>query len=367
MHYYVWLRLAHDPALPQPWPAVLAVLLGLLGVSVFVAFARALPKPLAAVVHEVAFTWFGVLFLLDTTLALGDLARTIFFASARALTLAPEAPLAAARTQAWATVAVAMGLCAFAWWSAHREPALVEVPVKLAGWPRALQGLRIVQLSDVHVSPSTRAAEMRRLVERVNALSPDLVALTGDLVDGTPRLLADAVAPFGELRARLGVYFVTGNHEYYSGGDAWVTEFRRLGLRVLQNERVSLHDRGATFDLVGVPDWTGHQFGPAHRANLAGTLAGHDPATPSILLAHQPRQFPEAAKLGVSLQLSGHTHGGQIWPFTLVVGLVEKRLAGLHREGGSQLYVLGGTKYWGPPMRLGARHELTLLTLEAAS
>jgi predicted MPP superfamily phosphohydrolase len=365
MHYYVFARLARDPGLPAPWPALLGALLVVLALSVFGAFSRALPKPLAGVVHEVAFTWLGVLFLFDVTLVVGDALRMAFLATAHANTGGVPSHLAAARVQAMVTVAFGLLVTGYAWWSAHRQPPLKKVSVTLSRWPRALSGLRIVQLSDVHVSPNTTPEETRALVERVHALEPDLIALTGDLVDGSPAMLADGIAPLAQLKARLGVFVVTGNHEYYSGGDAWVAQFRKMGFRVLQNERVLVEDRGASFDLAGVPDWTGGQFGAAHAPRLADALAGRDAEREVVLLAHQPKQFPEAAKLGVGLQLSGHTHGGQIWPFTLLVALAERHVAGLHRVGDSQIYVSRGTRYWGPPMRLGAPHELTLLTLES--
>lgn len=363
MHYYVFVRLARDPELPGPAQGAVAALLVAGAVSVIPAFSRALPAPVAGWLHLGAFGWMGALFLFDTVLAAGDLVRALVSA-AHATTGA--APLEAARTQALVTALLGLGIVGYAFRSARRDPPLKTVEVRPHRWPGALDGLKIVQLSDVHVSPDTDPAEIQRLVDRVNALEPELVALTGDLVDGSTRLLRDGMAPLANLRARHGVFAVTGNHEYYSNGPAWIAEFRRLGFRVLQNERVTIGDGDAAFDVVGVTDWTGAQFGEDQRPRLSRALEGRDPSRPAILLAHQPRQFPEAVQRGVSLQLSGHTHGGQIWPFTLLVALAERHVAGLHRAGDSQLYVSRGTRYWGPPMRLGAPHELTLLTLRAA-
>jgi predicted MPP superfamily phosphohydrolase len=207
---------------------------------------------------------------------------------------------------------------------------------------------------------------VERLVKRVNDLAPDLIALTGDLVDGTPDLLADRVAPLGGLRAPQGTFFVTGNHEYFSGADRWITRFRELGFRVLQNERVPVGNGKGTFELAGVPDWRGAAYGPNHRPRLKDVLDGRAPDREVVLLAHQPRQFEEAAALDVGLQISGHTHGGQIWPFTWLIHLAEKWVAGLHRVGRSQLYVSRGTGFWGPPMRLLAPREITHITLLAA-
>ncbi len=355
MHHYAYQRLAAGPGLPEPWREFAGLVLAGGFLSAFAAFSRALPRPLAGPVHVGAFGWMGALFVVDSLLAAGDLVRL----------LAGAEGLDAARAQAVATGLLGLSTVTYAIRGARRDPPLTHVEVRPARWPAALDGLKVVQLSDVHVSPDTDPDEVRRLVARVNELSPDVIALTGDLVDGSVPMLRAAMQPFAQLRASMGVYAVTGNHEYYSGGDAWIAELRRLGVTVLQNERVTLRRGEGAFELAGVPDWTGGQFGAAHRPRLADALAGRDESIPVVLLAHQPKQFPEAMKQGVSLQLSGHTHGGQIWPFTLLVMLAERHVAGLHAVGGSQLYVSRGTRYWGPPMRLGAPHELTVLTLRA--
>jgi predicted MPP superfamily phosphohydrolase len=204
---------------------------------------------------------------------------------------------------------------------------------------------------------------LTRIVEQVNALEPDAVVITGDLVDGSVRRLREHVAPLSELRAKHGVYFVTGNHEYYSGVDAWLTELTRLGVRTLRNERVAIGDHDASFDLAGVDDW--RAFGRGHGRDLARAVAGRDARRELVLLAHQPKQAREAAHHGVGLQLSGHTHGGQIFPWNLFVRLEQPFVAGLARLGDTQIYVSRGTGYWGPPMRVAAPAEITLLTLLA--
>jgi len=173
------------------------------------------------------------------------------------------------------------------------------------------------------------------------------------------------VAPLADLRAKHGTFFVTGNHEYYSGVDAWMVELRRLGVRVLDNERVTVGEGDAVIDLAGVNDWSAKRF-DTYKPDLAKALAGRDPARPVVLLAHQPKHIHQAAEKGVSLMLSGHTHGGQIWPWTKLVALDQPYLAGLHREADTQIYVSEGTGYWGPPMRIGTAPEITLITLERA-
>ena len=213
----------------------------------------------------------------------------------------------------------------------------------------------------------TSARSYRRfaaeIVERANALEPDLIAVTGDLVDGPVRELQSEVAPFAGLRARHGVFFVTGNHDHYSGDLAWVAEVSRLGMRVLRNQRVRIASGDGAFELAGVDDHRGGYRGSSE--DLPAALAGRDPELPLVLLAHDPQTFEAASQAGVDLQLSGHTHGGQLWPFAWAVRLVTSWVVGHYERAGAQLYVSRGTGFWGPPMRLFARSELTELRLRA--
>jgi predicted MPP superfamily phosphohydrolase len=243
------------------------------------------------------------------------------------------------------------------------RPQVVEVPIALARLPAALAGFSIVQISDVHVGPTVGARFVRDVVERVNALEPDLVAITGDLVDGRAGVHGPGIEPLAELRSRHGTYYVTGNHEYYWGVDDWLPRFRDIGLNVLRNQRVAIERGGAALDLAGIDDhesrrWRGH--GPA----LERALDGRDASRPVVLLAHQPRQVHTARRHRVDLQLSGHTHGGQIWPWHGAVRLQQGGLiAGHYRFGDTQLYVSRGTGYWGPPIRIGAPAEISRITL----
>jgi predicted MPP superfamily phosphohydrolase len=286
---------------------------------------------------------------------------------------AGDAPVDASRRTATArlTAATVMslsgGLAAVGLRAARGPIAVRRVDVSLARLPTVHDGFRLVQLSDIHVGSTIGRAFVEDVVRRANELGPDLVAITGDLVDGSVADLAEAVAPLAGLRARHGVYFVTGNHEYYSGAEAWIAELPRLGIRVLRNERVSIGAGAEAFDLAGIDDHSAERFGGMpHDAAIARALGDRDPTREVVLLAHQPRSFAEAARLGVGLQLSGHTHGGQIWPFGVIVQLSQPFLAGLHRQGASQIYVSRGTGYWGPPMRLGAPAEITELVLRRA-
>src|SRR5690606_38881361 len=233
----------------------------------------------------------------------------------------------------------------------------------LRGLPSELAGLTIAQLTDIHVGPTIGRAFIEDLVRRTNALEPDVIAITGDLVDGSVAELGEAVRPLGELRARHGVFFVTGNHEYYSGADEWIAFLESIGIRVLRNERVTIEHEGAAIDIAGVDDWEAKQFGNGHGRDLRKALEGRAPERKVVLLAHQPKQIDEAAELGVDLQLSGHTHGGQIVPFNFLVRLQQPYVAGLHDHGPTKLYVSPGTGYWGPPMRLGVAAEITRIEL----
>jgi uncharacterized protein len=359
LHYYVWARLIRDPALPQPWRAVATVALVLLGASMPLAMAwgrAGAPKALT----WTAYVWMGLLLLFFILLLMGDLAR-LLFAVVDGRVRDPERRVALARLLGSATAVLAAGLGAWSTRNGLRKPVLAEHEVTLDKLPRALDGLVVVQMTDVHVGPTIGREMIDDLVARTNALEPDIVAITGDLVDGSVRRLREQVAPLGQLKAKRGVFFVTGNHEYYSGAEDWIAELGRLGVRVLRNERV---DAGG-IDVAGVDDHSSTGMLPGHGPDLDGALDGRDPSREVILLAHQPRAIHEAAAHDVGLVLSGHTHGGQIWPWMYFVRLQQPYTVGFAKEGRTQLYVSPGTGYWGPPMRLGTRAELTKITLRA--
>ncbi len=250
--------------------------------------------------------------------------------------------------------------------NARRLAKVVEVQVPIANLPKALEGFSIVQISDIHVGPTIKKGYISAIVEAVNRLKPDVVAVTGDIVDGSVARLRKHVAPLGNLSARHGVYAVTGNHEYYSGADAWVTELRRLGLSVLMNENAVLSHDGSSVLIGGVTDYTAHKFDPAHKSDPAAALAGSSTDIAiKVLLAHQPRTAPAAEAAGFDLQLSGHTHGGQFLPWKWFVPLQQPFTAGLHRLRKLWVYTSRGTGYWGPPIRFGAPSEITHLRLVA--
>jgi predicted MPP superfamily phosphohydrolase len=252
--------------------------------------------------------------------------------------------------------------------SARRRARIVNVDVPIANLPQALHGFSIAQISDVHVGSAITRNYVDAIVDAVNGLKPDLIAVTGDVVDGSVRELAAHTAPLARLSARYGAFFVTGNHEYYSGESDWVDEFRRLGLRVLLNEHEVVNHEGTSLIVAGVTDYSAHHFNPARKSDPAAALAGAPAhAGAKILLAHQPRTAAAAASAGFDLQLSGHTHGGQFWPWNLFVRFQQPFTAGLHKLNALWVYVSRGTGYWGPPNRFGAPSEITRLRLVAAA
>ena len=250
--------------------------------------------------------------------------------------------------------------------NARRVARVKQLRVVIDGLPPALDGFAIVQLSDIHVGATIKRGWVEAMVGRANSLNADVIAITGDVVDGTVAQLGAHTAPLGSLRARHGVFLVTGNHEYYSGALPWVAEFSRIGLTVLMNQHVIIDQAGARLALAGVTDFNAAHFHPEQRSDPQAAIAGAPANIPRILLAHQPRSVTEAEAAGYDLQLSGHTHGGQFWPWYLFVPLQQPYVAGLHRRGRLQIYISRGTGYWGPPMRLGAPAEITRIVLVAA-
>jgi uncharacterized protein len=371
-HLYVWLRLVHDPAWPAAWSLLASAFLLLAWASIpfTLNYGRRLSPPWQGIVAWTGYSWLGSIFLLLVSVLAVDLAHGALYLSQ----LAFGTRLGAALFQGnevdgarfWAKLAAAIGGVAVAsalWFG--RRVVVRRVAVPLGKLPQALDGTTIVQLSDVHVGPTIGKRFLDRVVDRVNALKPDVIAITGDLVDGSVLRLARHVAPLARLQARHGVYFVTGNHEYYAGAQEWCEHLATLGVRVLRNERVSIGIGSDSYDLAGVDDFAGHHFGQGHGADMGRALAGRDEAREVVLLAHQPRAVVEAERAGVGLQISGHTHGGQIWPFNYLVRLQQPVTSGLERFGRSLIYVSNGTGYWGPPMRLGSPAEITQLVLQA--
>ena len=338
-HFYIWTQLVSP--LPSPWRGVVTVLVVLLAPSLPAGsiLARRMAREQARPYLLLAYGWFG----LATYLLLGAAGAQI------AVALGADPQLAAAGGGGAALATVIYGLAHVA-----RGPRVRHIKVPLAKLPVA--SYTLVQLTDVHIGPMLGREFAEGVVRQVNALAPDLIVITGDFVDGRLSELRPHIEPFRDLRARDGVFSVTGNHEYYWDPEPWLDHIRSLGIRVLRNEHVTIAD---AFQLAGVDDSSAAE-------DLPRALAGRDPALPLVLLAHHPRTIVRAAPAGVDLQLSGHTHGGQLLPLGWLSRLFDPHISGLARFGTTWLYVSEGTGYWGPPMRVGTTQEITAITLVRA-
>lgn len=373
MHLYLWKRLIKDTTGPGHTRWVLTSALVALLVLLFAALI--LPRVIGVTDSRwfawPGYLWFGTaayLFLILLVLEPVRLALRGWVKRRHAVgDDAPEANRRAllARASAATAGAVAVLLVGVGTATAMGPPNVEQVPVQLAQLDPAFDGFRIAVVADIHLGPLLGRAHSERIVQTINDTDPDLVLIVGDLVDGTVEDLAPAVEPFRDLVSREGTFFATGNHEYYvDDTSSWLRKLQRLGVRPLRNESVEIRRGDAAVDLVGVNDIAGEQFsdGPDYDSALSGL----DASRPIILLAHQPVMVDDAAARDVDLQLSGHTHGGQMWPFHFAVRAVQPTLAGLSTVDGTQLYVTRGAGFWGPPIRIGAPPDITVLTLQTA-
>jgi predicted MPP superfamily phosphohydrolase len=357
LHIYVGVRLlpALDLASAIAGLAVLGVCFWLMPKGYHVGDERRPRMILARWISVGFFSWLLVL----------TLARDLALLAAAAFVSAPT--LAAASSASAVAIAILTPLITLVGFvMARRVARVVDVEVRVPDLPLPLQGFTIAQLSDIHIGPTIKRRFVEGVVERVNRLDADMVAITGDLVDGSVGELGHHTAPLANLRSRHGTYVVTGNHEYYSGAHAWIRELRRLGTRVLLNEHVVLHHEGAMVAIAGVTDYSAGYFDPSHRSDPTRAVAGAPPDAVKVLLAHQPRSARHAAAAGYDLQLSGHTHGGQFWPWNHFVRLQQPFTAGLKRLGSMWIYISRGTGYWGPPMRFGIPSEIARIRLVRA-
>ncbi|GAA4453585.1 metallophosphoesterase [Phytohabitans houttuyneae] len=390
IHLYLWKRLVRDTTRPGPWRragGVAAIALGVLVPATLIG-TRAGQWWLA----WPGYLWLAVMFYLIVVLVVLEIpmlvaklwlrrqrkaaAAVVAQAPEPALVGAggppPEAPpaetppghnpdrrLLLARGAAIFAGLTAASISGYGIRSALGPPQLDRVTIPLAKLPRSMEGMRIALVSDIHLGPLRGRSHTERIVNMINEMDADLVAVVGDMVDGSVEELGAAAAPLERLRSRRGAYFVTGNHEYFSGYQQWVDEVARLGLRPLRNERLEIDG----LDLAGVNDIAGEEYddGP----DFAKTFDGRDTSRPVVLLAHQPVQAHDAAKHGVDLQLSGHTHGGQMVPWSLLVRLEQPIVSGLGTVDGTKVYVTNGAGFWGPPVRVGAPPQVTLVELNS--
>ncbi len=367
VHVYLWVRLVRDPG----WGLAVrrAATILLVGLALLVPAglvgARTLPHGAASVVSGLAFVWMGAVFFLVVGLFFADagrfaLRRLRSGSSDPADPADPERRQALARLTAAGVGAAATAVTGVSMRSALGDIGIKEQAIRLPRLPTTLDGLSVVQLSDIHVGPTIGRRFLSGVVEKTNALAPDIIVVTGDLVDGSVARLSRHVEPLARLRARYGVYFVTGNHDFYSGADAWCAYLSKLGLQVMRNRAVRVGDAGGRIQLAGIDD---HHH-TAGRGIGAAMAKGLDPELETVLFAHQPQSIGDASAMKAGLQISGHTHGGQIYPMTELVKLTTPYVAGLYRhDENTQIYVSRGTGYWGPPMRLLAPAEISKLVL----
>ncbi|WP_111512174.1 metallophosphoesterase [Mycobacterium kyogaense] len=369
MTLYVWFRTVRSTTRPGRVRRILTALLLVLTALLVAALVSRRDPAGSGWLAWPGYLWFGLLVYLVLALLVLEPVRLILRLTRlmKGRRPADEAPdlerrLFLARAGAVAAGAAAVGVTGVGVATALGPPDVLRVPVRLPRLAREFDGFRIAVVSDIHLGPLLGRRHTERIVRMINETEPDLVAVVGDLVDGTVAQLGPAAAPLADLVSRDGTFFVTGNHEYFVDDTAgWLTELDQLGVQVLRNENTRIRRGAAAFDLAGVNDLAGRsaEEPPDFDAALRGTDAG----TPTILLAHQPVQVAEAARRNVDLQLSGHTHGGQMWPFHYAVELAQPSLAGLSTVDGTQLYVSRGAGFWGPPVRVGAPPDITVLTL----
>jgi hypothetical protein len=371
IHLYLWQRLVRDTARPGWRRRVggIGLLAGALLVLAAV-LAGPLPRRYESWLAGPGYLWLGVMFYLLVLLLLGELPVLVIRLAQRrharrtgTLAADPGRRLLLRRGAAVAAGVAAVGVSGFGVWRAYAPPRVTRLQVPLARLDRRADGLRVAVIADLHVGPLFGRRQVERVVDLVNSLDADLVTVVGDLVSTEVGAVARDAVPLRRMRSRYGTFFVTGNHEYYHGYEEWLEAADDLGLRVLRNERVEVAHRGGAIDLAGVNDREGSRFDDP--PDYAAALGDRDPSRPVVLLAHQPVQVHQAAGYGVDLQLSGHTHGGQVYPFDYLVRLDQPMVSGLAEIDGTQVYVTDGAGFWGPPMRVGADPEVTLLELRS--
>ncbi|MFE1592957.1 metallophosphoesterase [Nocardia sp. NPDC058705] len=325
---------------------------GLLGVPVAMFFGHGPPQfDPAAIVGDMLL---GVLWVVFVWSVIGAVVRG-------GLSIAGVKGVRASRGVALAVVVISVGLTGYGVYEARKVPQVRTVDIAIPCLDDRLDGLRVVVLTDTHFAAIDREDWSREVVEVVNAQRPDLVGLAGDLVDGSVEQRRDQVAPLAEVKAPLGRFYITGNHEYLDDAQSWIDYMASIGWQPLHNAHQTVERDGGRLVVAGIDDPTADV--PGHGPDLPAALAGTDPALPVVLLAHQPKQVADASAAGVELQISGHTHGGQIWPFNYLVRLDQPVVSGLSRHTNTQLYTSRGTGYWGPPMRVFAPSEITVLVL----
>ena len=370
IHLYLWKRLVRDPLRPG-WARRLGAVAAIVLAALLPATLAGTRSGHAAWLAWPGFLWLALMFYLLVTLIPLEIPRavTLLWWRARTAEPAPTAEdtppdgidrrLVLARGIAIFAGLTAAGVTSYGMKSALGSPQINRWTMPMRKLPRAMDGTRLVVVSDIHLGPLTGTRHVGRIVDLINSVQADTVCVVGDLVDGTVAELGRYATPLADIESRFGAYFVTGNHEYYSGYAPWIEEVASLGVRPLRNERVEI----GGLDLAGVNDLGGTQYGDA--PDFAKALGDRDTTRPVVLMAHQPLAAHQAAPFGVDLQVSGHTHGGQMAPFNLLVGLQQPVVSGYGTVDGVPVFVTNGAGFWGPPVRVGAPPQVTVVELRA--
>lgn len=363
LHFFLWRKIVLVSKLKEKTKYLvlkISLLISILSPSSLILFRK---WPQTGFLTAILMTWVGILFISAVVLALLEIFKKI---------VSWTSPVDQRKRQFLfrglnlGAVSLASGVVGLGLHDALSSPRVKVVKIPLKKWPAELDGFTVAQLSDIHIGSTIKRGYVENVVNLTNALKPDLILITGDIVDGTVDFLRDDAEPLRDLKALHGTFGCLGNHEYYSGVHQWIEHLQSMNIRIFRNESQVIKVGKNHFNLCGVDDWMAKRTIPEHGYDLDKALEGCDLNLPTILMAHQPKGVFEAINKGVDIQISGHTHGGQIWPFSILVSLVQPFVRGLHQIKDSFIYVNCGTGFWGPALRVGAESEITLFKIYRA-
>ncbi len=370
IHYYLWIKMVSDTGLSSTFKYFGTLCLVVLCLSIPAAEIayRMLPLKFSYPVLWGAYFWLGIMMLFFFAFLFTDVVHLLVFIYSKLpgteeSIANPDRREFIFRIVVCGVSALVLGLSFIGVKNYYTDAVVTKINISLDGLPEIFKGFKIVQISDLHIGQMMTGKALSRIVNRVNELKPDMIAITGDIADGPLENLIDEISPLKNLKAKKGVYFVTGNHEYYNGVKKWTRAIAESGIKVLNNENIEIRAGGDSFYLAGVTDYRAKTFGSKFASDCKKALAGINNGSKKILLAHQPVTAIKASEYGADLVLAGHTHGGQIWPFTYLVDLHQPFLKGVYKLNNTKIYVNQGTGGWGPPMRLGTFNEITEIIL----
>ena len=370
IHYYLWLKIIKNPVLKGNYKIIGTCLLIMLAVSFPLsnAIARFVPFKYSFPILWISCLWLGMMMLLFFAFCFTDCVKMIMYLFTK-FTTSGEGLSNPGRREFMSKVfasgvsTIVFGASAVGIKNYYTEAIVKTIKISILDLPKIFKNFKIIQISDLHIGQMMTAATLKKIVNKVNKLNPDLVVITGDIVDGSAKNLLNEIIFLKELKAKKGVYFVTGNHEYYSGVRRWTYEIKKMGIKVLNNENVKIKENEEFFYLAGITDSESRRHDKKNSTNINKALAGLEINKKKILLAHRPTEVEQASEYGVDLVLAGHTHGGQIWPFSYLVALQQPYLKGYYKYKNTNLYVNQGTGCWGPPLRLNTFNEITEIIL----